>query len=455
MRTCVRAVLLAVLITPATVRTANACSCMLNPPCAAVWRTDAVFIATAVENVEEHLGGHVYWTVQRLLVTRTLRGAPVSSVTLVPLGGPPEKDVVAASLKYDKVMAGANSCGYGLRVGEDYLVYATRTADGRWTTSQCSGTKPLAEARADLDYFATLPAAEPNSRVYGSVERTILDLEDATKTRNVPASGIDVALSTDSIRMTATTDAQGKLDVRVPPGEYRVAPVVPDSIRVYGGPSPITLAPRGCAPVSFSLISNGRIEGRVVHEDGRPVPRVTVGVIPANLPPGKRPDNFTTAPVAVTDAEGRYKIDAILPGTYLLAVNPRFGPNLQFPFAITYYSAGAAADPAPIEIADGERKSDFTITVRPLSETVLAGRVVFEEDEPVAGANIVVYPADQRGHVVSSGTTDTNGAFRVRVLAGVAYLIRAGIRTTDGYRETETQVFVPQWPDDLRISIRR
>jgi hypothetical protein len=138
---------------------------MANPPCAAAWKADAIFIGTAVENIEEHLGGHLYWTVQRLQVSRVLRGAPGTTVTMVPVGGPPDAENIAASLRHDKVMVGANSCGYGFRLGEEHIVYATRAADGRWTTSQCSGTKPLAEAQADLDYFAALPAAQPVGRV--------------------------------------------------------------------------------------------------------------------------------------------------------------------------------------------------------------------------------------------------------------------------------------------------
>ena len=38
----------------------------------------------------------------------------------------------------------------------------------------CSGTKPLEEASADLDYIATIPSAEPTGRVYGTVERMVL-----------------------------------------------------------------------------------------------------------------------------------------------------------------------------------------------------------------------------------------------------------------------------------------
>ena len=454
MRLSFRAVLpLVLLIGPPVISTAEACFCPPIPPCSAAWRAEAVFIATAVEDVEEHLGGHLYWTVQRLDVTRILRGTVSPSVTIRPPIDRPSGEQIAASLSQDKVMV-SNSCGFEFRRGEDYLVYATRATDGRWTTSLCSGTKPLTDATTDLDYFASLPAAAPTGRVYGSIQRTILDPSDPTKTRDVPAVGISVTLSTESSRMTATTNGQGKLDVRLPPGDYGVTPIVPESVRVYG-PNHITLAARGCAPVDFSLISNGRVEGQVVREDGSGVPGISVGVVPVTIPDGRLSNSFTTAPVATTDERGRFKIEAILPGTYLLAVNPRFFLDLRLPYAPTYYPAGGRADAEALEIGDGERKTDYTITVRPFTEASILGRVVFNDDQPAVGASIVVYPAAARGHIVSSAATDNTGAFRLRVPAGVTYLIRAGARTPDGYRETETEVFVAQQVNDLRISIHR
>jgi Carboxypeptidase regulatory-like domain len=447
------ALLLILLVSPAAVGTADACMCPLNPACSAAWMADAVFVATAADMVEERVGGHLYWHVQRLVVRRTLRGTVGTSATMVPLDRP-DQEQIALSLSHDKVHAGSNSCAYGFRAGDDYLVYATRTADGRWTTSKCSGTKPLGEAQADLDYFASLPTAEPTGRVYGSIQRTILDADDPTKFRSVPASGIAVALSSASSRATATTDEQGKLDVRLPPGEYSVAPVVPETIRFYGGPNRITLAARGCAPVGFSLISNGRVEGQVVGKDGSAVPRVTVGVIPTTLPAGKLPVNSTTAPIATTDEVGRFRIDAILPGTYLLAVNPRFGPDLRSPYAMTYFPAGERGDAVPIEIGDGERKTGYTITVTPLAETSVGGRVVFEDGQPVAGASVYVYAADSPGHLLSWTKADSDGAFRLRALAGVTYLIQAGIGTGTAHRQTETRLFVEKQVDDLRITIR-
>ena len=426
---------------------------MLNPPCAAAWKADAVFIATAVETFEERIGGNLYWTVQRLFVTRTLRGTSITSALMLP-SDPPSKEQIAASLSHEKVHAGSNSCSYGFRIGEDYLVYAMRRGDGRWTTAMCTGTKPLAEARADLDYFASLPAAEPVGRVYGSIERTIVDPDDPTKPRSVPAPGIPVSLKGSSSRAAAVTDAKGNYELKGAPGQYNVAPDVPANVRVYGGPTDVTLAARGCAAVNFSLISNGRIEGRVVREDGSAVARVGVGVIPAAMPAGTRPDNFTIAPMATTDETGRFTLEAILPGTYVLAVNPRFGPDLRSPYATTYFPMGGWSDAAAIEIADGERKTGYTITVTPLKETSVAGRVVSADGQPVAGARIIVCPANSPGHVVASAATDSTGAFRLRVLADVSYLITAGMRIGDRYREMKTELFVAHQVDDLRISIR-
>jgi hypothetical protein len=359
-----RSALLLMLLTGPAVRAADACFCAPGPACSVAWRADAVFIATAIDNVEERVGGNLFWTVQRLQVTRTLRGTATPLVTMVPLGRP-EQEQIAESLSHAKTYAGRNSCDYSLRLGEEYLVYATRGADGRWTTSVCSGTKPLAEATADLEYFAGLSVADPTGRVYGPVERTILDADDPTKTRVVPASGIAVALSTGSSRTTVTTNAQGKLDVRLRPGEYSIAPVVPEGVRVFGGPNPITVPARGCAPVHFSLISNGRIEGQVVREDGSAVPRVSVGVIPITMPAGTRPVIFTIAPFATTDERGRFRIDAILPGTYLLAVNPYSRPDARSPSATTFFPAGDRSDAVAIEVGDGERKTGYTITIKP------------------------------------------------------------------------------------------
>jgi hypothetical protein len=73
----------------------------------------------------------------------------------------------------------------------------------------------------------------------------------------------------------------------------------------------------------------------------------------------------------------------------------------------------------------------------------------------IVEANVTAAPVDHRGMIMGSSKTDSSGAFELRLLAGVSYLIRAGIRTEDGFRQAESVVFVDQQKEGLHLSIRR
>lgn len=440
------------LVSTVGVRSAEACSCFANPPCAAVWKADAVFVGTVVDRVQEPVGGSISWTVHKVAVDQRLHGAIDTLVTLVP-GNRPSAEQIAASKSHGALWVGS-TCDFEFDAGRRYLIYARRTADGRWTTSICSGTKPVDEAAEDLEYLATIPTAQPTGRVYGTIERTIVDPLDRTTWKTVPATGVTLSLANDSNRLTVKADAQGRVDVQVPPGEYSIAPVVPETVRVYGGPPQASVPARGCTPISFSLYSNGRIEGRVVHEDGTPVPWVSVSMIPADFPKDRRPESSTIAPGDSTNESGRFAIDAILPGRYVLAINARLGPTLSKPYAATYYPGVARDRTEPIDIADGERKTGFTIVVRPLAATTVSGVVLFEDNRPAANARVTVWTVDQ-GNLLSHADTDHTGAFKLPVLTGLAYNIRATLRAEAGEHRAEATVFVDQEKEGVRLSIRR
>ena len=44
----------------------------------------------------------------------------------------------------------SSACGYGFKKGEEYLVYASKTTEGRLTTSICTRTRRIKEADDDL-----------------------------------------------------------------------------------------------------------------------------------------------------------------------------------------------------------------------------------------------------------------------------------------------------------------
>ena len=155
-----------------------------------------------------------------------------------------------------------------------------------------------------------------------------------------------------------------------------------------------------------------------------------------------------------TDENGHFLVDAILPGRYVVAINARFGPGLDSPYATTYLPGVNRENAEVIDIGDGEHKSGVTIMVSPLAETMVSGTVVLDDGRPAAEADVSASLVDHRGTSVSFTKTDSSGAFQLRVLAGMTYVIRAGVRLGDAYRRSETISFVEQPQEGLVLSIR-
>jgi hypothetical protein len=244
------------LLPPTLVRTAAACTCDINanPPCAAVWRADAVFIGTVAEEAVEPIAGNLSWTVHKINVNHPLQGNVDSSITLGPSWRLTDQELVESrNLSPGSIQM--STCDYRFKPGRQYLIYARRAADGRWTTDWCSGTKPIEAAAADLDYIAGIALARPTGRIYGNVERTTVDPSSGLSLMPAPAAGVRVALISGSKKRFIKTDSDGRINAQVPPGAYTVAPVVPDNVLVSGSPARVLVPPKGCAAVQFSLIS--------------------------------------------------------------------------------------------------------------------------------------------------------------------------------------------------------
>jgi hypothetical protein len=433
-------------------RLAEACSCNENPPCAAVWRADAVFVGRAGQRVAESLGGTLSWTVQTIVVDQPLHGAVDPLVTIVPGVERPTAEQIEKSRSSPDRLSVSSSCDYLFEAGQRYLIYARKTADGRWTTSSCSGTKLLERAVADLAYIDALPTAPDTGRVFGSIDRIVADPDDPSAFRTVPAAGVAVELVGSSNRFVVSTNAEGTLDLQVPPGEYTVVPVVPEAIRVYGAPRRGAVPARGCLQVRFGVTANGRIEGRVVQQDGLPLARAHVDVIAATPPSGKASLNSRTQS-ASTDAEGRFRVDAILPGPYVIAVNARSGPRLDSPYSPTYFPGVSREQAEIVDVGEGERKAGFTIVVNRVAETTITGTVVLDDNRPAADVPVRASLVDHRGWLMSTTTTDSRGAFQLRVLAGMTYVISAIVNIPNANGRAEVISFVPE--EGVVLSIRR
>ena len=159
-------------------------------------------------------------------------------------------------------------------------------------------------------YFAEVSVAQDTPG--GTVEGTVVN--SAT---GAGIAGASVVLfASQSARYQTTSDALGHFKITgMAPGSYRTnvdkdgfAPprdfnfLSNPGFRVASGTDPVT--------VELKLTPLNAIRGRVLGPDGTPVPGVEVSLNP-NLTGGE-----------VTDREGRFVLDDIRPGTYILSARP-------------------------------------------------------------------------------------------------------------------------------------
>jgi hypothetical protein len=381
-------------------------------------------------------------------VAQTLRGSVDPVVTIVPGRRPTLEQIASAPSGSGWV---GSSCGYRFEVGRQYLIYAFSTSDGRWTTSTCSRTTLLDKADEDLAYARSIPPSGTHGRIYGTIERTVADPRAPGRPQRLPATGVAVSIVGDAAQLTAVVDERGRIDVEVPAGAYTVTPVVPETVRVNRSRRPFTVPARGCAPVHFSLTANGRIEGYAVRENGRPAAKARVYAIPVELTTHDEIRNASLASMTTGD-DGRFSISPVLPGRYYLAVNAEHGPRLNSPFVSTSVNPRAETDSSQIiDLADGQHAGGFTVVARSLAETTISGVVLSSDGRPVADVNVRARVPDFGLGFMSRARTDSRGAFRLRVLSGLTYVIHASQRTPQGERKAERTLAVAEPTNDVRM----
>lgn len=154
--------------------------------------------------------------------------------------------------------------------------------------------------------------------------------------------------------------------------------------RVLEPVGPLALDGTLAEPLRLEAVAAGRAAGRVLTDDGQPVPSACVEIAPRRL----RYDGFPGALAwilgpwmgAVTDAEGRFEAGTLVPGLPhdLLVRAPGFPPTPAGPFV----PEAGVATPLQIHLPAGK-----TLRVR-----VLAA----EDDAPLAGVAVSAEPEGAR-----------------------------------------------------------
>ena len=399
----------------------HACSCMgPNPPCQAVWQAGAVFTGEIVSVTD---------------VDRTFEGQP----TVVARGRRARVRVLESfrgtqSAEVDVFTgAGGGDCGFGFVQGARYLIYAYQEPNGRLSTGICSRTTLVSKATEDLEYLRG-PARDPAvfGRIFGRVEREVpvAGIDGPPDRSPYPAARITVTGGGRSYR--ATSGADGRYEVRVPPGEYQVTADVAEGWYATAGFSKAeVLDTRGCVQSDVFVRPDGRLFGRVEDGDGRALGGLSMELVTAE--DARRPEIFPRYKIR-TDENGRYEFTQLPPGRYYLGSNLRSQPR-ESPQAPLFYPgvpAMTSAEQVALGLSERRRLDDFVV---PSSYALvrIQGIVRLPDGQPAAGVKVYLRGGGKEFSFFGEPvTTRPDGRFSLMAAAGPSYRLSAETIGDDG-----------------------
>lgn len=430
---------------------ASACGCLgKGTPCEALGGAAAVFVGT-VASVEEGSrkekpDGELDFKprVVKFAVEQTFLGASDAEAEIsTGLGG------------FD--------CGYPFVKGATYLVYAYRTSekDERLYTSTCSRTAPVAQADEDLAYLRGpgSPAAAAGFTVYGNVIRRLPYPGPDRLRPSVPMEGAALSLEGAGGTKDTRADAGGRFQFAgLSPGEYKLTLHLPDELIAGRSERVVKVEQRGCASEVYYVADNGRISGRVLDPEGRPVANLGILILDVKDANLEMIGGLSTK----TDEEGRYHFAGIPAGEYVLSANAQgrlralnaaeksksqvcqncvslggyrepeeltsFYPRLFYP-GVTF-----GAKTTHLYLTPGQELRDVDWHLPPRrAQAQVRGKVVWADGSPAPGADVLYRDAtyEDAPGLKYAVRADERGEFNFKAYVGGRYIVEADSNTPD------------------------
>jgi protocatechuate 3,4-dioxygenase beta subunit len=235
---------------------------------------------------------------------------------------------------------------------------------------------------------------------------------------------------------SATTDSSGNFAVAaLEPGTYRISAehtsFIPAQLGARGpnkpGPSLVLTAGQKSTGQRINLYPQGVISGRIVDEDGEPVPNVEVQVSRLQYMAGRK--QLARSNSRMTNDLGEYRIFGLSPGRYYLNAVYRPDPNLagEGQYVSTYYPR--TPDPsgaAPLEIIPGSQLGNIDVTLVRIRTVTVKGRVTSEigggDIHMILSASNPLGASNENGR---GGAVSPDGGFEFRNVVPGSYKLIA------------------------------
>ncbi|MGE0126898.1 MAG: SdrD B-like domain-containing protein [Blastocatellales bacterium] len=396
----------------------NACSCNRKAaPCEEFPKASAVFIGRVIDSAEQkaetdYNGNKRTYDVGiiRFEVEEAFKGI--------------EPRIV-------EIHSGTNGadCGYWFTRGERYLVYAYGDPQGKLETNVCTRTRPVELAAEDLQYLRNLPRRGIGARIYGTVGTPAEERDENFEQKLSGIGGVKVTLhSLDGSKSVKKTDHAGSFEFKpLKPGQYVVEITAPDGYVVdYPEMNLLEVHDGGCGKSNFKLLPAGKISGRILDSEGKPIGKEKVSLLSTDA----QGDELAKFEVAESwaDEHGVFRLAHLPPGRYLLGFNLTDSARKPALHPPTFYpNASDQAKATVIEIKLGEELTGYDInTPKEVSLRVIQGAVFWDEKKPAHNAEVLLMrKSSPFVYAAQKVKTDENGRFSITGGEGFKYWLYA------------------------------
>ena len=261
---------------------------------------------------------------------------------------------------------------------------------------------------------------------------------------------IDTSPGVTNVQVTqsGTTDAAGRFALSgIAPGKYRLSAERSGFLTTqYGSRGPnkagtlITLEPgQKSSDMTMRLTPHGVIAGRVVDDEGEPVPNANVQALRQQYMQGQK--ELVRTGGGTTNDLGEYRVFGLPPGRYFVSAEMRSNPaspQADDEYVTTFFPRAAdAAAAAPIDMAAGAQLRNIDIPLAKMHTVTVRGRAVSEIRLPASGenaqrTNLNVLLSARNTMIVGSGFTrgapvNAQGIFEFRGVTPGSYFVIAQV----------------------------
>ncbi len=235
---------------------------------------------------------------------------------------------------------GGSDCSLWFETGIPYLVFAYRNDNGELSATVCSNTQRLAAAGPLLSQLRAMRNGQRVARIYGTVRQVQQPYEGTYQPDfNKPLTQVVLHFVSSKKEITTRTADDGSFAVySLPSGNYKITADLPPNLEVAqtilsGPPPPLQLDAGSCVEQDIDVLPTGKIRGRLLGSDGKPLWNAAVELFSADGYKQDVPGWWEFA----GDEKKCFEFDHVAPGDYVLVFNRRNSLDTDVPYPRTFF----------------------------------------------------------------------------------------------------------------------